>query len=440
MEHNKSVEEKRDTFFPDDSFFPECWSDDRRMGVLLAEFRPRQLNAVSYDTKMKFWKDLILSYCRTFGSSVVSISMLKERFRRKGTVPYCLHTVFEDMLAKGELCIGSELNTNKSASGAVGLNLWTVGQIIKAPLKWGYGAVRDTVLGPPNMNENDQFIAMQIAQVHAQMIDDTVIKRELYGKVMKYDDLTVLFNDASLITRQGLQPALNLLEQTERLTRDYVTIDGTKIDLIKFAGLNSTRAEQITHIERSIIELEQTETQLTNHIHMIEQKISQTMEQVREYIRDGRKQMAKTHLKKKNVLEKSLQNKISALETLQTILSQIHNCQMDKNVIEAYKLGTTSLKKTFDDAGITVDQLDETLADVKDVLQQHEEMVSMIGTVSNNDDTDELELEQELSDLLDMKLAESNIDGHNIPQQPTVPVNNPNDFDKEIEKRLAALK
>uniref|UniRef100_A0A182QIJ9 Charged multivesicular body protein 7 n=1 Tax=Anopheles farauti TaxID=69004 RepID=A0A182QIJ9_9DIPT len=432
MEHSTSL--------PDNTFFPECWSDDRRMGVLLAEFRPRQLNTVSYDTKMEFWKNLILSYCRTTGSCVVSISMLKERFRRKGTVPYCLHTVFGDMLSKGELCNEQQLNTNKSTSGPLGLNLWAVGKMFKAPLQWGYGVVRDTVLGQSNVNENDHFIALQIAQVHAQLIEEIVAERKLNGKVIKYDDFITLISETSLITRQGLHPVVALLQQNNRLTRDAVTIDGAKIDLIKFADRNASTAEHITHIEKSVYELEETETQLMKDINLIEHKITQTMDQVREYIKDGRKQMAKTHLKKKNMLEKNMQNKISALETLQIIISKIHNCQTDKNVIEAYKLGTKSLKKVFEDAGITLDQVDETLAEMKEVLEQNDEMAAMIGTVSNNGDMDELELEQELSDLLDMKLAENNIESNNITHPPTVSVNNTNDFDKEIEKRLAALR
>lgn len=166
MQH-KSKQEETTSF--DSSFFPECWSDDRRMGVLLAEFRPRQLNIASYDSKMKFWKDLILSSCRESGSSVVSVTTLKERFRRKGTVPYCLNTVFHDMLSKRELC-SDNLLKDHGKTGVYGFNLWTVGQLIKTPLVWSYETVR-AITGFVNFNESDSYIVKSIAVVSILFIN-----------------------------------------------------------------------------------------------------------------------------------------------------------------------------------------------------------------------------------------------------------------------------
>ncbi|XP_053675036.1 charged multivesicular body protein 7 [Anopheles nili] len=437
MEQNTSV-------LLESSFFPECWTDDRRMGVLLAEFRPRQLNSVSYDTKMKFWKDLIMSYCKAMGSSVVSISMLKECFRRKNTVPHCLQTVVDDMLAKEELIREKQLLENQSGS-TFSVTSWMLDIFVKKPLKLGYETVRATVLGSTNNDESTNFIAMPVARLHANMVEEIVNNNKLYNKVMSLDELSNLINQSSKLMKTGLQPALILLSQSNRLTIETVKHGENKTVLIKFASPSAV-AQPITQIEQSIFELELSELQLMKDINAIESNINQTMTQAREYVRNGQKQMAKTSLKKKHMLEKNMQQKISALENLQEMLFKIHNIQSDKNVLEAYKLGSTMLKKAFENAGITLEHVDETLAEMKEVLTQHDEVLTMIGAVSVND-VDELELEQELGDLIDMKLAENKIDVTGKLPSPTMPIIDPaipsskkEDFDEQIEKRLAALR
>ncbi|XP_052896748.1 charged multivesicular body protein 7 [Anopheles moucheti] len=443
MEHKVETKEQPEKNNTDTSYLPECWSDDRRMGILLAEFRPRELNAASYDAKMKFWKDLIYSFCNTSGSSLVSISALKEQFRRKGTVPYCLHVVLADMLAKGELCKESQLKVQQH-TGTFGFNLWTAKQLVKAPLLWGYDVMVGSFTGTVNINDNENFIVTAVTHQHSKMIENIIAERELSYKLLQYEDLVDLLQKTSSITRHGVEPAVALLEKCNRLTKQTIVSGGTSTVLIKFAGANAV-AQPITTIERSIYELEQSENRLMKDINMVEHSISETMNKVREYIKDGRKQMAKTYLKKKIFFEKNMQGKINALENLQGILLKIHNCQSDKNIIEAYKLGTNALKNAYEVAGITIGELDETMDEMRFVLEQHDEMSAMIGTVSTSD-VDELELEQELGDLIDMKLAESKIHTKDFPTPPSTSTIDNNttisvpDFDKEIEKRLAALR
>uniref|UniRef100_A0AAG5DDY2 Charged multivesicular body protein 7 n=1 Tax=Anopheles atroparvus TaxID=41427 RepID=A0AAG5DDY2_ANOAO len=427
------------------SFFPECWKDDTRMGVLLAEFRPRTVNPVSYDSKMKFWKDLISSYCQSTGSSVVSIVTLKECFRRKGTVPYCLPVVFEDMISKGEI-VRKDLLYEQQKNASVSWGPWALETLIKAPLKWSYEKARQTVTGSTHVIETTHFILKNTAKYHGEIIEKVVVSQELCNRIISYDKLVRIIKQSSNISEDGIQAALVVLEQNKRLVRETVLKEGSLSELIKFAVSNAV-AQPITDIERSIYDVEQSETVLMNGIVKIEQDIDDTMVQVRACIKDGRKHLAKTYLKKKHLLEKKLERKINVLENLQVLLSKIHDTQSDKNVVEAYKLGTNALKQAFADAGITLDSVDDVLLDMKDVLGQHDEMLKTLGTAAI-DDMDDLDLEQELSDLIDIKLAESNIDGANLipampinsTQQPGLPGGTAEDFDKEIEKRLAALR
>lgn len=84
-------------------FFPECWKDNVRMDVLFAPFRPRDINPLNYDNKMKFWKQMIQKYCDQKGSAAVSLAELRTAFKRADKRPHALEAVLDDMQSNREL-------------------------------------------------------------------------------------------------------------------------------------------------------------------------------------------------------------------------------------------------------------------------------------------------------------------------------------------------
>lgn len=86
-----------------DNFFPQCWDNDERMYFLLAPFRPKALNPISYESKLIFWRNLIRKYCEAKGSAQVSLPELISAFMRKGKKPHALETVLSEMEAEREI-------------------------------------------------------------------------------------------------------------------------------------------------------------------------------------------------------------------------------------------------------------------------------------------------------------------------------------------------
>ena len=89
---------------PSKEFYPNEWSDDERMGVLLAPFRPRALNEINYVNKLTFWKNLITKYCCDEKESAsISIGELKCAFKRNNIKPSCLSVVIDEMMKLGKI-------------------------------------------------------------------------------------------------------------------------------------------------------------------------------------------------------------------------------------------------------------------------------------------------------------------------------------------------
>lgn len=262
---------------------------------------------------------------------------------------------------------------------------------------------------------------------------------EIYTNI---DDVTMKVKSSTNLTLEGVYLALHYLDCNRVIHVDRPNNNTDYANtLVKFGAINQ-KVTPISEIERSIYNLEQTETNLTKNIVELENKISEEDLKIREMIRNGRKNLAKIGLRKKKHLEKDLEQKIYSLENVQTLRNRINNIKHDKSIIQALKLGTTTLKTILSDSGITLENVDDVLADVRETAQMYDDIQSIVGESTNNSDATEDELENELEEL--MANFEQNPPTHEpiIDSGKSETRNEPEnvDFDSSILKRLDALK
>lgn len=120
----------------------------------------------------------------------------------------------------------------------------------------------------------------------------------------------------------------------------------------------------------------------------------------------------------------------NALTTIQTLLLQIDETKQNAKIVEAFKMGTTTLKNALGDKNITVDNVEDALADVKEILDTNADIqFALSGAQFNdiiNDGTDDETLESELMDLLDEQLdvdaVKNAADNNQKLKQPTVAI------------------
>lgn len=152
----------------------------------------------------------------------------------------------------------------------------------------------------------------------------------------------------------------------------------------------------------------------------------------------------------------------NALTTIQTLLLQIDETKQNAKIVEAFKMGTTTLKNALGDKNITVDNVEDALADVKEILETNADIqFALSGAQFNdiiNDGTDDAELESELMDLIDDdEQLDVNSDTHpkqpeakttehrrnpsnGLSSKPNSPTTITNVIDELLEERLNKLK
>lgn len=393
-----------------DSFFPESWKDDAKMGNYFAEFRPYDLNPTNYNAKMRFWKDLICGYCLHKGSSEFSISELKRVFKRKNCSPYCLDKVLEEMAQTADVQEKVDFLEVPQASWSG----WAMDLLVKKPIKWGMNKVR----------VRDSLTSYVSKDAVVAQAEGLLLLFERSCDVVMAKEMVLEKAEKSGLTIGGAELALHYLRTNQRF---WVETTEEGRTLCKFAPQNA-KVQPISSLERSIFSLEETEKSLEQVIDQLETQINDLNVLIKQCLKDGKKQNAKLQLKKRHVLEKNLEKKVNVLENVQTVLGKIHNTQKDHDVIAAYKMGTDALKNSLAGSGITLDSVDEIIEEMKEVIEVSDEIETTLSRPTVESNFDESDLEKELDELL----ADE--------QPPTGGSPEALSFDEEIQKRLTRLR
>lgn len=135
------------------------------------------MNPVNYESKLKFWKLLIVKYCNEKGSANVSEFELKNAFMRNGRKPMCLSTVLQDMQNNREIeCLQKYMTPIQHSWKG-----WAIDVMVKKPASWGWNVVKDRIFKPSNQAEEmENFIVLESVKVRgvgrvADEVTDTTI-------------------------------------------------------------------------------------------------------------------------------------------------------------------------------------------------------------------------------------------------------------------------
>lgn len=407
----------------DADFYPDIWKNDKLMSAMMYTFRPRDVNPEHYEQKMHFWKDLIESYCEYKGTPTITINELKDVFKRKGTSPYCLQEILNQMAYEGNLQDKSSfMEQPKTSWGS-----WMVDSLIYKPASWGFGKIKEKITGSSS-NPDTIYIVKSSVQKQARLLQEHVRNRHTFNNIITMDDLMESSENIDGLSREGILMALQHLSVYSKSAyieenKQFIGTDDVSSDihhhklLIKFAEPHQI-ALPITEMERSIYNLENTERYLLETINKKEKQLDELLVQVKNCLAEGKKQMAKTFLRKKHVCESEMTKTMNILENIQTMLHRIQNSKSDKEIVQMYKMGSDSIKNILSNNGINLDSVYDIIEDMKEVIEDQEECQSALSAPMRGlNEINESDIESELMDLIkeDKKEDPKPIDVKNKP-------------------------
>lgn len=108
------------------------------------------------------------------------------------------------------------------------------------------------------------------------------------------------------LTVDGVKIGICALCNSSRASFRDFAVDEKTVRLYKLASMQKAKADEITKLDVSIFTLRRMEKSLVKSVEGIETDIKNTDTVVRGYLKEQKRQLAKSFLRKKHVLEKNL--------------------------------------------------------------------------------------------------------------------------------------
>uniref|UniRef100_A0A0A9Y3W9 Charged multivesicular body protein 7 n=1 Tax=Lygus hesperus TaxID=30085 RepID=A0A0A9Y3W9_LYGHE len=373
----------------------KSWNDDKRMNSLFSPFRQKESNPVDYETKLKFWVDLIDSWCLENGRGTFTVKYLLTVFRRKNAFPACLQTVVEELTRSGDVMTKDRfLSLDATESWA----RWAVRSIVKTPAVWSFNKLKEALIeiDPGEI----EYVSIKFLKAAGT---DVVVKCEKEGRTMM--DFDEFYRVANAYNEE--QASLILRWLTNERKASTIVHSGK---LLAKIGPGA-----ISEAEIAVMKINDTLSRLNQAVEILEKEKNLAVEDAKCYLRKNMRQSAKNCLRRKNEIEKQITKKLSAIDNLDSLLCRIRDAKSDAEILDCYKLGISALKTTFSETGLDEDSVANTMSELEEINEIHEEienaLAQPIGTSGDH------ELEDELKSIL----AAAEKRDTSVPEVPDLP-------------------
>lgn len=398
---------------------PECWNQEERMSALFSPFRSKSANPQDWISKYKFWHNLIYEWLEYTMQCSFSIIDLNEVFKRRGCTPLCLITMIEELLRNNEIMKETDFSQEPCETWTA----WSIDIFVKKPISWSFSKVKNYIVGQ-NVNNTE------VRYIHLRIV------RELGDIILSIADIkkdNVLFTISEIMKYCESKTKKQISENTVRLVLEWLR-RRKKVAFRKNFNSNSEllvkistqTVNEITEIEEGTYKLLKQENELIKEIELMEQEKLNIINEAKSYLAKELRQMAKTCLRRKAELEKTIEKRAQALANLRVLINNIENAHSNTAVLSAYKTGSDVLKKIGQN-DLTEYDVRDVMDDINEILEEKKEIDSVLSETLNLTDSDS-ELEKELAELLD----KDNVD---IPNT----ISESNSEIKKLEQRLKDL-
>ena len=359
------------------NFLPMDWDDNDRMNFLFSAFpERREVNPKHWESKLHFWSKAIVEGCKFHGDIRIDLATLNRRFSRNGLTPLGLSTVIREMLQEGKL----ERKKDFLNCGTEGWLSWSYG-LAKKSVRWSVGALWSGSAEPVNLNE--QFVLVDEAKENAEWI----LRRHYERAECETTDHIIPWNVLKTREKFDEQTLAVLVASLQIQSKAVVFKTGEGDKIVKFTKRGETSISPVSESDVEIVRLKKALAILTCQVNKLSNEVEKCRLQAASLVKEGARSEALKLLKRNDLRQKTLEQKIADLSSLEEILHRKQNSHTNKTVIEALKLGTA------------MDEVNESLSVSQDIDSAIMRGSSHVDETSGIGSNELAELEQELERL-----------------------------------------
>lgn len=431
--------------------YPPDWTDDERMNVLFLPFKDRNSNPNAFDSKLKFWKGLILEYLNfqseddstlSENTIVISIHGMMKHFTRKGKSPKCLATVIQEMVKDSTMVdidtLAADL-LDKTMRQRASWSSWGYQVMVGSPLRKLSGRLMAAVSPKSPTEPVSRYIVKDMLQDKAlgvlkaiRLEAESNFCGSTYRLLLTDSAIKSMF---SQMNAELLDLILLWLESEYHINKTRTEDD---IYIYKFSEKSGKTVEAISKVELGVVKIQNTKELLDRKINIRQKQCSNLVKEIKKQLAVKNKLNARRLLIRKKGLEKAIETDMSHVQKLESVLDEIFTADSNQVVLAAYESGSKTLKTLNDGTSLktvnsAMDNLSEQVAASQDIND------ALASPIADDDLSSDADLEAELNDILagssnstERHISDDNelltsldnltIEGHKIPSD-VAPVN-----------------
>ncbi|XP_040574985.1 uncharacterized protein [Lepeophtheirus salmonis] len=348
--------------------------DKERLNFLYCPFRPRELNPVGYDEKLRFWCGAVEGICALQNSSIFSLESLKDDLRIYDKSPHGLQEVVSELR-----------RTNKIVP------LWNDGSWSS----WAMDLAHSRIF---NIKGHDSFL--HVATLNKFM--DDIKKYVKDNTELSINGWSYTRLKPPLSHREDLEPCLKRLVSSGNIM--IIKMENSEEFIRCFSNNKLIQPEESE--EKAIINLLLASEKIKVRLKELEEKEQSALVKTKEFLQKGQRDRAKNQLLKTKKIRKNLIENDNVLDKVENLLECFNASNSHKEVIKSLKTGNDVIKNHL----LNVDDVEEIMDQVQETLQISSELSESIASSENVDESllAELEeLEKEDAESKDSDLADA---------------------------------
>ncbi|XP_053687875.1 charged multivesicular body protein 6 [Sabethes cyaneus] len=190
---------------------------------------------------------------------------------------------------------------------------------------------------------------------------------------------------------------------------------------------------RVTEQDKAILQLKQQRDKLKQYQKRIELQLEKDRVLAKKCLATGRKERARTLLRKKKYQEKLLSNADAQLETIEKLASDIEFAMVEAQVVSGLKVGNEALKKVND--MLSIEEVEQILDETRESIEKQQEIDALLNGVLTEEDEDEVLAELDRLVTEESEGSRAEVEQEDIEERlPDVPEDEPVHDRKRKEK------
>uniref|UniRef100_A0A8C3SZH8 Charged multivesicular body protein 6 n=1 Tax=Chelydra serpentina TaxID=8475 RepID=A0A8C3SZH8_CHESE len=146
------------------------------------------------------------------------------------------------------------------------------------------------------------------------------------------------------------------------------------------------RRSRVTEQDKAVLQLKQQRDKLKQYRKRITLNLERERDVARQLLRDGKKEKAKSLLKKKRYQEQLLDKTENQISNLERMVQDIEFTQIEMKVIEGLKIGNECLNKMHE--VMSVEEVERIIDETQDAVEYQRQIDEMLAGSFTEEDED----------------------------------------------------